>query len=75
MPRNPGDVTLKPDGSDDDDADTAVCYKEGFAVREMYQMCDVTSELSARNAAFLFISAPPSDWTRDHRPQDPRHVT
>lgn len=36
----------KSDG-DDDDGD-AVCYKEGFAVKEMFQMCDVTSEWRVR---------------------------
>ncbi|GAA5979551.1 hypothetical protein JCM5350_004931 [Sporobolomyces pararoseus] len=30
-------------GSDDEDMDRAVCYKEGFGVKEMYQMCDVTN--------------------------------
>lgn len=30
----------------DDDLDQPVCYKEGFGVKEMYQMCDVTSESS-----------------------------
>lgn len=33
-------------GNDDGESDdeTAVCYKEGFGVKEMFQMCDVTSE-------------------------------
>ncbi|BGP14521.1 hypothetical protein JCM10213_005190 [Rhodosporidiobolus nylandii] len=26
-----------------DDADRAVCYKEGYGVKEVYQMCDVTN--------------------------------
>ncbi|GAA5941477.1 putative ATP-dependent permease ADP1 [Sporobolomyces koalae] len=30
-------------GSEDVDNDKAVCYKEGFGVKEMYQMCDVTN--------------------------------
>lgn len=30
-------------GAKDDDDDTAVCYKEGYGVKEMYQMCNVTS--------------------------------
>ncbi|GAA5822769.1 hypothetical protein JCM3770_003323 [Rhodotorula araucariae] len=30
-------------GSREDDEDTAVCYKEGYGVKEMYQMCDVTN--------------------------------
>ncbi|GAA5967082.1 hypothetical protein JCM11641_000435 [Rhodosporidiobolus odoratus] len=30
-------------GSRLDDADRAVCYKEGFGVKEVYQMCDVTN--------------------------------
>ncbi|GAA5914974.1 putative ATP-dependent permease ADP1 [Sporobolomyces salmoneus] len=30
-------------GSDDTDDDKAVCYKEGFGVKEMYQICDVTN--------------------------------
>ncbi|BGP38555.1 FAD-dependent urate hydroxylase [Rhodotorula kratochvilovae] len=30
-------------GSKEDDEDTAVCYKEGYGVKEMYQMCDVTN--------------------------------
>lgn len=29
---------------DNTDADEAVCYKEGFGVKEVFQMCDVTSE-------------------------------
>ncbi|GAA5836741.1 hypothetical protein JCM5353_006883, partial [Sporobolomyces roseus] len=30
-------------GSKDEADDKAVCYKEGFGVKEMYQMCDVTN--------------------------------
>ncbi|GAA5884428.1 hypothetical protein JCM6882_005248 [Rhodosporidiobolus microsporus] len=30
-------------GSHSDDQDRAVCYKEGFGVKEVYQMCDVTN--------------------------------
>lgn len=32
-------------GLKDDASNGAVCYREGFAVKEMYQMCDVTSEM------------------------------
>ena len=35
----PGDL------QEEDDSDVAVCYKEGFAVKKMHQMCDVTSQL------------------------------
>lgn len=27
----------------DGDEDDAVCYAEGYGIKEMYQMCDVTS--------------------------------
>ncbi|SCV74104.1 BQ2448_6536 [Microbotryum intermedium] len=38
------DKNGKGDGDDDDtDNDNAVCYKEGYAVKEMFQMCDVTN--------------------------------
>ncbi|GJN87353.1 hypothetical protein Rhopal_000302-T1 [Rhodotorula paludigena] len=30
-------------GKEEDDDDKAVCYKEGYGVKEMYQMCDVTN--------------------------------
>lgn len=29
--------------SADEELDQPVCYKEGFGVKEMFQMCDVTS--------------------------------
>ncbi|GAA6011275.1 hypothetical protein JCM10207_008284 [Rhodosporidiobolus poonsookiae] len=30
-------------GSREDDTEKAVCYKEGYGVKEVYQMCDVTN--------------------------------
>lgn len=33
-----------PPGAVDQGPDDAVCYKDGFTVKRMYQMCDVTSE-------------------------------
>ena len=30
-------------GDDDEPSSPAVCYKGGFAVKEIHQMCDVTS--------------------------------
>ncbi|KAM0788368.1 hypothetical protein ACM66B_001508 [Microbotryomycetes sp. NB124-2] len=49
--RDPSTMQLLPKGGsssgggsrDDSDQDTAVCYKQGYAVREMHQMCDVTN--------------------------------
>lgn len=35
-------MALKGNGDDDDDS-AAVCYKEGYGVKEMFQICDVTS--------------------------------
>lgn len=58
-------------GDDDDADDTAVCYKEGFAVREMYQMCDVTSECQSRTSPSLEPSAERGPFAR---PQDSRHA-
>ncbi|KAJ8295972.1 ABC transporter G family member [Rhodotorula toruloides] len=35
--------SLRPSGPKEDDLDKAVCYKEGYGVKEVYQMCDVTN--------------------------------
>lgn len=40
-------ASLRPSGSKDDDLDRAVCYKEGYGVKEVYQMCDVTSAFAS----------------------------
>ncbi|GAA5925630.1 hypothetical protein JCM3775_001459 [Rhodotorula graminis] len=36
-------LSVRGGGGKDDDDDKAVCYKEGYGVKEMYQMCDVTN--------------------------------
>ncbi|KAK4051863.1 FAD-dependent urate hydroxylase [Microbotryomycetes sp. JL201] len=44
--RDPNTMMLPKGGGtngDDKEADAAVCYKQGYAVREMHQMCDVTN--------------------------------
>lgn len=45
-----GDSTIRPsyiallaDNDKDKEEDTAVCYTGGFAVKQVHQMCDVTS--------------------------------
>lgn len=43
-----GDSTIRPSyaalvADSDKEQDTAVCYTGGFAVKEVHQMCDVTS--------------------------------
>lgn len=45
-----GDSTIRPGYSQlvvdsDKERDTAVCYTGGFAVKQVHQMCDVTSTL------------------------------
>lgn len=45
--RDPASMMLK-GKSDGDDENEAVCYKEGYGIKEMFQICDVTSEWSAR---------------------------
>ncbi|TNY21418.1 hypothetical protein DMC30DRAFT_350707 [Rhodotorula diobovata] len=40
--RDPASLSLR-GGNKDEDEDKAVCYKEGYGVKEMYQMCDVTN--------------------------------
>lgn len=39
--RDPSTGLLRDEPADDSEA---VCYKEGYAVKEMFQVCDVTSE-------------------------------
>ncbi|GAA5829442.1 hypothetical protein JCM11251_005053 [Rhodosporidiobolus azoricus] len=41
--RDPSTSALLGGGSKGEDLDRAVCYKEGFGVKEVYQMCDVTN--------------------------------
>lgn len=55
---------FKDDGEEESDA---VCYKEGYGINQMFQMCDVTSE--------SFPSSAPSETDEDiSRPKDPRHA-
>lgn len=42
----------KPGDSDDEQSD-AVCYKEGFGIKEMFQTCDVTSTSSSTSSLLL----------------------
>ena len=55
--------------------DAAVCYKEGFGIREVYQMCDVTSE-SRRNAVMeLSLTRATDRKILDMLPGRPPQVT
>lgn len=76
--RDPNTGLLK-DGETDDEEH--VCYKEGYAVREMYQMCDVTSKSFLRELRHsplppLTPSSPPADRKiLDMLPGRPPQVT
>lgn len=37
-------------GGQNQNDDGAVCYKEGFGIKEMFQMCDVTSRFLRLNS-------------------------
>lgn len=69
-----GDPTIRPGFSalvaeNDKEQDTAVCYTGGFAVKEVHQMCDVTSKLCMARTC---ICTPLNKETI--RSQDPRYV-
>ena len=58
-----GDSTIRPsyiallaDNDKDKEKDTAVCYTGGFAVKQVYQMCDVTSTSASTGSSFVGAS-------------------
>ena len=51
--------SLKEDGSE------AVCYAEGYAVKEMFQMCDVTSESSRRRRVVVVVVVSKNGLTKN----------
>lgn len=83
MVTDDGDSTIRPSfvgllADKEKEQDTAVCYTGGFAVKQVHQMCDVTSMCIFGSVAAAILNDPVSLLDRkilDMLPDRPPQVT